>query len=483
MKVLHILTGGQVGGIETLCREFGLHSKNEQAYCFMSFGGKIYEQMEKLGIKTYPLFLNSSKMSINKLLKLLKIARKYDVLVIHHEDPFIETYYFWTKILLRKKGVRYVHSCYDDKSQWDKNFIKHIIKRISRKISLNISDRVFVVSRAGYDSLLNSYRVDKKKIRIIYNGISDSYLEQGKNYKRKENNGTIEILYIGRLVGIKGVHLLINAISKLKSTYNIELSVVGYGEEKQALQELVYNLHLEDNVIFHGSQANITPYLENADIFVYPSTCQEVFGISIIEAMAYGKICVTNRVGGIPEVVEDEINGFLTKELSEDALVEAITKAIQLYKPENVERLQKMIDAARSTAYRFSIKNTCIKYDSELENKRGIRILMLVNWKVDYCNYPRSDKQPPDYYVYGEPYWFFRYFEEKPAVDVIDIHSFPLFEKFEKNVIRFYIIQGLRAIPKLGKYDMIVSHGMQSGLVVSVWRKFFPGRENMLYLI
>lgn len=107
-----------------------------------------------------------------------------------------------------------------------------------------------------------------------------------------------------------------------------------------------------------------------------------------------------------------------------------------------------------------------------------MKILMLVNWKVEYCKEEPKDKQPPDYYVYGDDYWFYRYFSNKPEVDVIDVHSFPWLENFEKNKIRFYIWQTIKAIPKLGKYDLIVSHGVQSGIVLSLWRRLFRTRAK-----
>ena len=48
---------------------------------------------------------------------------------------------------------------------------------------------------------------------------------------------------------------------------------------------------------------DIGKYLKTADIFVYPSICEEVFGISLVEAMSYGVPCVANEVGGIPEIL------------------------------------------------------------------------------------------------------------------------------------------------------------------------------------
>lgn len=73
-----------------------------------------------------------------------------------------------------------------------------------------------------------------------------------------------------------------------------------------------------------------------------------------------------------------------------------------------------------------------------------MKILMLVNWKIEYCNSVPKSKQPPDYCIKGEDYWFYRYFKNKPEVDVIDISSFPALENFEKTNFIFTYIRGLR---------------------------------------
>lgn len=102
-----------------------------------------------------------------------------------------------------------------------------------------------------------------------------------------------------------------------------------------------------------------------------------------------------------------------------------------------------------------------------------MKILMLVNWKIEYCNSVPKSKQPPDYCIKGEDYWFYRYFKNKPEVDVIDISSFPALENFEKNKLHFYIHQGLKAVPRLDKYDLVVSHGMPSAVIVALWQQLF----------
>ena len=104
-----------------------------------------------------------------------------------------------------------------------------------------------------------------------------------------------------------------------------------------------------------------------------------------------------------------------------------------------------------------------------------MKILMLVNWEIEYTDKIPADKQPPDYYIKGEDYWFFRYFQDKKdlQVDVVDIRSFKVLETFEKDKIRFYVWQTLKVLPKLKDYDLVLSHGMQSGIVLCLWRRLF----------
>jgi len=363
MKVLHILTGGRPGGIETLCREIGLNSKHKHGFCFMSFGGEIYEQMDRLGLTTYPLFLCGKKWSLKKLHKLVGIAREYDVLIVHHEDPFMETYFLVTKWLTRKKGIRYIHSCYSDPLNKDRNAIKQLLNHVTRQLSISYADKIFTVSEAGLKSALEEYRFDRQKCSIIYNGISKMFIEAGLNNTVFENS-SIEILYAGRLVSIKGVDVLIDALAMLNERYSFHLSVLGDGDERVNLEKQAKDRRID--CTFFGSQTDIVEYYRKADIFVYPSIVQEIFGISIVEAMAFGIPCIANRVGGIPEVIVDGYNGFLTKSVSGDDLSKTIEKAIDLRL--NADRVKKLSENARSTAKKFSIDNTCGELDRLLDS-------------------------------------------------------------------------------------------------------------------
>lgn len=108
-----------------------------------------------------------------------------------------------------------------------------------------------------------------------------------------------------------------------------------------------------------------------------------------------------------------------------------------------------------------------------------MKILMLVNWKVEYCSGQKPpDRQPPDYVQKGKDYWFFRYFENHVTVDVVDISSLPAIEHFEKEKLRFYVLQTIKVLPRFSSYDLILSHGMQSGVILSLVRLMYPSKAK-----
>jgi glycosyltransferase involved in cell wall biosynthesis len=107
----------------------------------------------------------------------------------------------------------------------------------------------------------------------------------------------------------------------------------------------------------------VTKFLNKSDIFAYPSVCQEVFGISIVEAIAHGLPCVANNVGGIPEIIEDGKSGFLTTESTAKGIAEAIRRVIRLYEDGGIEDISRN---AKARAQEFSVQRTCDLMEGEL---------------------------------------------------------------------------------------------------------------------
>lgn len=101
-----------------------------------------------------------------------------------------------------------------------------------------------------------------------------------------------------------------------------------------------------------------------------------------------------------------------------------------------------------------------------------MKILMLINWKIKYCDNIPEGLQPSDYVCPQEYYWFFKYFNNKPDVDVVDISAPKFIEKIEDK-IRFHFFQTFKVLFTLNKYDLIFIHGSNSAMVLCALKRFF----------
>jgi glycosyltransferase involved in cell wall biosynthesis len=135
------------------------------------------------------------------------------------------------------------------------------------------------------------------------------------------------VLYVGRLLRIKGVHHLLGAFPRVLARFPlVRLLIVGDGEEGQDLQTSARRLGLGPRVAFLGSlpHEDVIRCMRAADVFVLPSLV-ESFGIVLLEAMSCGLPVVASRVMGIPYLVEDGLNGFLVPPTDEEVLADRIT--------------------------------------------------------------------------------------------------------------------------------------------------------------
>ena len=362
MKVLHILTSGHTGGIESLCRDIGQYGKLMHVFCFLTAGGVVCEDMQRKGMNVTNLEKYGSRLSVRKICAIHKIAKNCDVIIVHHGESYSRLCYIILKIITHKYAVSMNHSCYGDESQIHYKGLKLLVYRKIIQKSLDVSDAVWFVSHAGESSCKLLYKIDESKCRVIYNGISPDFIEKAHE-NRIINSRPYNITYIGRLERIKGVHMLIKAFASLCQQNDVILSIVGEGTARDELEALVNSLDIGDKVTFYGQQVDVHPFLSKASIFVYPSTCEEVFGISLVEAMAYGLPCIANNGGGLSEIIHVGDNGFLISEPNEENIAMLINKVIGMYESGEIKHISYN---AQKTADKFSIVNTCEQIESEL---------------------------------------------------------------------------------------------------------------------
>lgn len=147
----------------------------------------------------------------------------------------------------------------------------------------------------------------------------------------------IVIQHVGRLVAKKGVPDLIAAFSSLCSRHNnLELRIIGDGPEMQTCRDAVEQLNLGDKVILLGSKPHevVNEHMKDADIYVLNSRTDDrgdMEGLpnSILEAMSMEKPVVSTYHAGIPQAIQDGVNGMLVKERDNQALAAALEKLIR----------------------------------------------------------------------------------------------------------------------------------------------------------
>lgn len=128
----------------------------------------------------------------------------------------------------------------------------------------------------------------------------------------------------GRLVPIKGIGYLIRALAVLRTEFSdLRLEIAGSGPERPAIENEVKSLGLADCVTFLGWQDDLLPVLTRWDVFALPSL-EEGFGIAALEAMAAGLPVVATAVGGVPELVQDGVTGWLVPPRDSAALADRL---------------------------------------------------------------------------------------------------------------------------------------------------------------
>ncbi len=353
MNILHLLMSGNIGGIEVLCRDINRISKHNNYFYFISEGGCIADDIKKDGSSIY-VAKKSQKNRLSGVFNLIKYCKKnnIDVVIDHNGSPYTRFYHAVAATFLKNtKFILYLHSNADKKYGAYKQKLKQAAYEKILRSAYRKSDGIVAISKTVKTSFVKIFGFDAEKITVIYNGINEE-----KFYHTKHDN-EFRIIYVGRLIEIKGIHLLIKALALSEYKDNIKLYIVGTGPDEyiETLNETVNEKELKDNVIFTGAQNDVTGYLAQADIFVHPAVCEEGFGITMVEAMASSLPCVAFNKGAVPEIINPGENGIIVNEESPEALACAIDELYGIWKNGNLEPMRQN---AVQTAKKFTIENT-----------------------------------------------------------------------------------------------------------------------------
>ncbi len=317
MKILQIIPSLKIGGAETMMCNLSceLAKQNHEVVVVAFYETETFlnEKLKKSGVKVIGI---DKKSGFNfKTLKIIKNIIKIEKPDVIHTHLYVLPY-VWL-VSGKTKIVHTLHSIAPkEQSGIGKKICQFIYKHSKKCTAVAISKMV----KKSFDDEYN-YNF---KMPIIENGIDFDNILKKENYKF---NDSINIFHVGSLIPVKNHELMINSLKELTNKYkNLKLNFYGGGYLLEELKNIVSEGNLTDNIAFEGVKSNINEILKEGDIFILPSQ-HEGLPLSLLEAMAAGLPCIAANVGGIPDVIEDNVDGVLIQP-NEKELIEALEKII-----------------------------------------------------------------------------------------------------------------------------------------------------------
>jgi L-malate glycosyltransferase len=222
------------------------------------------------------------------------------------------------------------------------------------------ADAVTAVSRSLLQDLLALYPLPQDNTHVIRNSLDSEWLERMPEARRV--NVERYVLFVGAFRKVKGIDVLLRAWQRLQArTTGLSLWLVGAGEDFDTMIALSEELGVSGSVRFLGQrpQKELPALYRDAELAVIPSRNEGLPRVAL-EAGACGTICVGSNVGGLPEVIDDQVTGFLVNSESPEKLEEAISRVVSL----STELKHRMSTMARERIrQRFSYAEMLNSYE------------------------------------------------------------------------------------------------------------------------
>ncbi|MHB0978230.1 MAG: glycosyltransferase family 4 protein [Minisyncoccota bacterium] len=353
MKILYGITKSNFGGAQRYVFDMAVGAKKAGHEVAVLCGlpaqagghGTLIEKLNEENIRIIPLDTMERDISLSK-----EISSFFQIIkVLDEEDP--DVFHINSskmgglggvagRIAHVKKIVFTAHgwAFNEPRPVWQKIIIKFFVW-----LTLLFSHKIICVSEKTRRDV-SSWPFIKKKLKVIYNGLEKFGLTP-------RTDETFTVGTIAELHKIKGLDILLTAWSKFiknlpaQAGHSAKLIIIGGGEERENLQNMANNLGISDNVIFKGFVDNARSLLSTFDIFVLPSR-SEAMPYAPLEAGLAGLPVIATSVGGIPEIIENNVSGILIERENSEELLSAL---IKLYEDANLrkslgENLKKKVE-------------------------------------------------------------------------------------------------------------------------------------------
>ena len=306
--------------IITLQNDFAVFSKDviTSFFTFLSQGkfglsySRIAFTLKNRFIKNTGIAEQYSWKELKKAIS--KIQKEYDVAIGFLEKTSI---YLTVDCISAKKKIGFINNDYS---------MLHLDTAFDEPYFHQL-DYLFTVSESCEEVLKNTFPNLKSKIKMMYNILSEKAIHNLAAEKIESLDSAINLVTLGRLSDQKGFDIAIKAATILvKNGYNIKWYILGEGEERKALEQLISVNNLTKNFILLGIKENPYPYINNATIYVQPSRF-EGKSLAIDEAKILHKPILVAAFTSAKDQIENGVNGLIVP-LNEEKIANGIIELI-----------------------------------------------------------------------------------------------------------------------------------------------------------
>jgi L-malate glycosyltransferase len=314
-------------------------------------------------IARYPLF-EYPPYDLALAVKMHEVAleRELELLHVHYAIPHATSAWIAKEMIGAHHPMRIVTTLHgtditlvgQERSFWE----------ITR-FSIRRSDGITAVSEYLKRETVDKFQVPAEDIEVIPNFIDPAHYDRDRYPCRKQaflETGEKLVMHVSNFRPVKRVRDVVRIFARIAREVPARLALVGDGPDRPEAADEAQRLGVADRVIFLGKQESVAELLACADLFLLPSE-SESFGLAALEAMACGVPVIASDAGGIPEVVDHGVTGFLAPIGDVQAMADA---GISLLR--DAERwLRASTTAQRVARERFGSASIVPRYEAYYE--------------------------------------------------------------------------------------------------------------------
>jgi glycosyltransferase involved in cell wall biosynthesis len=380
-RVLHIIYSLFRGGAERLI-ETQLLTSDQERYelliCAVTGGDDLVGALERAGATVF-LLNKRHRGDLTVIWKIINLIRRENIDLLHlHNAPGT----FWGTLAAALGGVR-IPIVRTEHRPYLPQYLPWVYRALYRYMSRR-AEKIICVSQSVKTSYLENFTGVSRRYVTIMNGIrtrafTDRAPRAECRAQFKLPSEAHLIGTVGRLTPIKNQRLLIEATAIVRSKIaDTHLAILGSGELMESLIAVAADLGLSDAVSFVSPTAEVEHFLGALDVFALSSD-SEGLPLTILEALAAGLPVAATDVGGISEVIEDRINGYIVPKGSASTLAQAIT--LLMKSPEEAaimgkrgrEKVQRLFSADRMVREIEAVYNEVLSGRDKRKMRSGSR--------------------------------------------------------------------------------------------------------------